>query len=1663
MKLKYQTKLKTQRKHWYRAIAVLVASCLLLTYMNLGRLSAFAADEGIEEITLYVNQSTGSDETGTGSSDAPFQTLEAAAGYFREQGARPAEKNIILLQADYQMDSSRLLQREPVPVTIKGQTKDIKLKNYRPENYTPSDIPMDLCAALRLESISLENVNHLYGNGCDITIGEDVKNLTGQFYLYGSGQSALLADETNQKVGKITARSGEYARIVGYVRNSGLTNTDVKNLEASITVGGTAHVNTIIAGSASGGIQNANVKIQVEDSGRVDTLVGENQGFNEVASAYAGTTEILISGGRVDRIYGAGTGRLASVPTFSGTMKIGITGGTVGALYGAGSAAYVVSDPGESPTTVDISVTGGTVDNIFAAGLGGDTALLTGDKYTSFPEGVSNNFGSVTGDVRISVGGSATINQNIYAGGGGYVVETGNKYDTTKNAYLKGSATITVEASATVKGNIYGGGKGISQPGYEDCARVEKDSTVQVLLKGGTVEGDVFGGGETAKTDGLVSVELSGATINGNVYGGAENATSISSSVSIRDGTTVMGNVYGGGKNGAITDKTRVDIHGGTVNGSVYGGALGIPGERLVYGGSTVNMSGGWIRGNLYGGSELSNDGPQSGGEPRDLIFVNLAGGTVSGNVFGGGYRGVVKGSTHLHVGIGSAAECPYYRENPEERPALTASDLSVGGSVYAGGDYGGSADGGVDYHTITVEGTSRVYIDGTGYDAQGLVNSPEISISGGAFGSGASCDAGKSRLITLKNYGHRTDGGSGDASKVSHTLTALQRADQVLLINSHVRLSGQSDIANTNQTTPYSLNRIGNKTENTVSDPLGTGLILQGGSTLVLQSAAIEMAAFKSVDNNGALVTLANIASSPNTLMFDAGTVFRVSYTNGSQTVYGPVEGFAYMQAGERADAYAYAANISGGTENSGFANPEDNTEREYKAESDYRYWRVTGSGPTADRHMVLTAQTLQSGDDGFYGDGFSTAAGSVELPPAEEGHTYTLKGITLPSGLTLANAARNEAGDWVTSDEQNGAASPTPIALSDEQAKIRDDSTLTTFGLFMHIGGGFSAAGAAAGKVVSNEAAVTGGNDSIIGYKTAGFTNGDTPTIDFYLTYPNEISVSKSLGTVEFTLERDDGTIVTMHVEIVTKAVVLADQTVDLYATQGGVYTGKLVIPSGANRSLNLTKVESFGELVAGTAGSYTGNQFSVAMQPEKSQGWNTAGLLNEEYDLYHFAGTSVSIGTTDSRYQAAILFTMRNSPSFSETESDRVVLTFSDSGGQITKITLLIHWEQSVVSSVKVAPGKGYNGVTHHENVQISQKSAVTAVYTLSKAENTSDLWLELRKENATALSRLPEGTRLTLLWLTQFYTYTVTGTEADGKIRLNSFNEMWQGGSFNSSLSEGGSLTVIVDMSAGEELALAPYSLRLRNNTGADSQGAAFTVNNSKINAGLTGIGGLSRGTHSFTLGINASSDTRLTNGAAAVLSPGDGEEFPKGVVFYYENQDYYPAGNKVYLPLNGAGPYIIQMDTTQTAGISAGNHTLTVQIFASGQSAGVKAGTLETTVSTTYSVSDNPAYGLVVTAPAGRIVSAGDTLSFEVVYSMQNNMKKASIEVAAMQKSSTGDYEPAVSWSIPEIIELDSGTNVKTIQVSVPQTLRPGTYRLVFTLGDKQHPYNLIVQ
>ena len=582
----------------------------------------------------------------------------------------------------------------------------------------------------------------------------------------------------------------------------------------------------------------------------------------------------------------------------------------------------------------------------------------------------------------------------------------------------------------------------------------------------------------------------------------------------------------------------------------------------------------------------------------------------------------------------------------------------------------------------------------------------------------------------------------------------------------------------------------------------------------------------------------------------------------------------------------------------------------------------------------------------------------------------------------------------------------------------------------------------------------------------------NQGTPQIEFYLTYYNDITASQEPGTVTIELERSVGGSVkettTVNVRIVTKAAGLSSQTVDLYATQSDAYTGTLIIPSGTSRELTLTGVAAGGyPLVAAKAegSAYTDGEFAVSMQAvqgDGGNGWLTSGLMTGPCDLGGFAaGSSVAIGSTDSRYDAPIKFVLTNATGFSSKDQpDAVVLTIRDGSAGDVEITLRIHWEKSAVSSVSVGAGRQYNVSPTGDAVTVSRNSALTAVYELSGTLLTNDCWLELRKDGATAA--VPAGAQFTLMSGTGFYRYAATGAETDGRIELKDFVSM-SGGSNAASIR--GDATVILDLgSSADGLAAGSYSLVPRNERAADGSSAAWTVDDSGASASLerTGQGnGLARGTHEFKLSLTSGSDTQFSDGATVAFSLADGNSFPEGTAFVLDGTTYYASGGKVYLPLSGSGPCTVTVDTADTAGLLAGSYTLVAQVFPTGASAG-NASALSAQAS--FDVKQNPSYGLTVSLDPGasRVVSAGDELSFTVSYSVQHAGATSPAVAMSVQKKTDGGYEDGAAWTVSGNDALGAGSGTQAIVVTVPDTLDPGTYRLLFTLGDQTAPYNLIV-
>ena len=246
----------------------------------------------------------------------------------------------------------------------------------------------------------------------------------------------------------------------------------------------------------------------------------------------------------------AGTFISPTVNEYINFETLGIESG----IYGGGNAADVEGNTelniGTAKQSLGINITG----NIYGGGLG-KTTTVTGD--------VVVNIGSKTGSVTPVYSGYAIITGDVYGG------------------------------SAKGKVNATKGGTEES-PTYSQTA----DKTTHVNFYGGTITGNIYGGGEGQRAVvGSPAVEAIAADVYGPV------------TVTMEKGSTTdtkVNNVFGCNNfNGAPQDSVVVIINGGTVNESVYGGGnqaeytapvghKDYPAVRVVNGTITEDVFGGW-------------------------------------------------------------------------------------------------------------------------------------------------------------------------------------------------------------------------------------------------------------------------------------------------------------------------------------------------------------------------------------------------------------------------------------------------------------------------------------------------------------------------------------------------------------------------------------------------------------------------------------------------------------------------------------------------------------------------------------------------------------------------------------------------------------------------------------------------------------------------------------------------------------------------------------------------------------------------------------------------------------------------------------------------------------------------------------------------------------
>lgn len=210
---------------------------------------------------------------------------------------------------------------------------------------------------------------------------------------------------------------------------------------------------------------------------------------------------------------------------------------------------------------------------------------------TSDIRGGGGSLCSVDAKVSIHVHDNAHV-AKIYGGARG-----GNS---TKSAYVK-STEITIEDNAHVSGNVYGGGS------YD-----EEYANVYTQVLGST------------------TVNIKGGTLEKNVYGGGDNDTVNSTNVTISGTANVKGDVFGGGENSIVEEGINLTIEGGTIEGNVYAGSHAIS--------------------KTYTGANIEDHTVEKRGINKGDTKLILKGGTVKKAIYGSGIDDTTEGSVTVQI-----------------------------------------------------------------------------------------------------------------------------------------------------------------------------------------------------------------------------------------------------------------------------------------------------------------------------------------------------------------------------------------------------------------------------------------------------------------------------------------------------------------------------------------------------------------------------------------------------------------------------------------------------------------------------------------------------------------------------------------------------------------------------------------------------------------------------------------------------------------------------------------------------------------------------------------------------------------------------------------------------------------------------------------------------
>lgn len=365
--------------------------------------------------------------------------------------------------------------------------------------------------------------------------------------------------------------------------------------------------------------------------------------------------------------------------------------------------------------------------------------------------------GAVWGNTKVVIAGGTIGRQNIVS----------DSLDPVISTNLTGTYSF---------GNVFGGSYGadyIRTLHLAHPTQTEKDSVnslaghvygnSSVVLQGGTIRGNVFGGGDMASTSGNTTVSVSGTAVvgpldqtglNAYVFGGGKGfphdpdelrkayANVNNTSVTVSGGT-IYGSIFGGGNDSHVLGDATIEVHTGaaigtnglsTWDGNIFGGGRNFLNTNhsngRVAGNIDITMDGGTIQGSIFGGGRLALSGvdengtfPTTSWDPDDHgnVTIHVSGSSVIGNAANDGLDLLTQSDESVGDIFGSGkGDTKNY--NDPLAGAVTSTDITITGSprihgaVFGGGEMASVGHWGSDGKFIEGTGATTVTIGAEGH-----------------------------------------------------------------------------------------------------------------------------------------------------------------------------------------------------------------------------------------------------------------------------------------------------------------------------------------------------------------------------------------------------------------------------------------------------------------------------------------------------------------------------------------------------------------------------------------------------------------------------------------------------------------------------------------------------------------------------------------------------------------------------------------------------------------------------------------------------------------------------------------------------------------------------------------------------------------------------------